>query len=85
MDNQLLPIRSQSSTIAFQIKFGPSAWYANERDKNWSPAENSEVIPNYSQLFVTCGRRIRQSDVTIRDVLTGFSQDDTRLRDEVLA
>lgn len=69
--------------LAFQMKFGPSAWYANEKDKNWSPAENSRD-PDYSHLFVTCGRQIRQSDVTIRDVLTGFSQEDTRLRDEVL-
>lgn len=68
---------------AFQLKFGPSAWYANEKDTNW-PASGRWVDPDYSHLFLTCGKKIRPSVVTLRDVVSGLSQDDTRLRDEFL-
>jgi len=74
---------ADNSKLAFQLKFGPSAWYANEKDSDW-PASERCVDPDYSHLFVTCGKKIRQSVVALREVVNGISQDDTRLRDEVL-
>lgn len=66
-----------------QLKFGPSAWTANEVDTKWKvtvPAANTD----YSRLFVTCGLEIRQSAVSIGEVLAGLPADDTRLSDELI-
>jgi hypothetical protein len=67
----------------FQLKFGPSAWYANEKDRDRAVSERC-VNPDYSYLFITRGERIQQSAVALREVANGLSQDDTRLRDEIL-
>lgn len=69
-----------------QIKFGPSAWYANEQDDYWK----QKVTPgaaDYSRLFLTSPGRheIRQSAVLLRDVLEGLAPDDARLHEEILA
>lgn len=74
---------SDSSKPAFQLKFGPSAWYANEKDGD-RPASERSLGPDYAHLFVTRGKRIQQSVVALREVVNGLSQDDTRLRDEIL-
>lgn len=68
---------------ALLIKFGPSAWFAVERDAHW---DSGEVAPaaDYSCLFLTYGGRIHQSSVTIEEVLEGIGLDDTRLRDAAL-
>ena len=68
-----------------QLKFGPSAWYANEADPNWV----STVDPgdaNYSRIFLTRAktRKVRQSVVTLQEVLDGLSPDDRRLHDEIV-
>ena len=68
-----------------QIKFGPSAWYANEADpydwKSRAPTESAD----YSHLFLTARRRdMTQSSVTLAEVLEGLAPDDCRLRDEFL-
>ena len=66
-----------------QLKFGPSAWYANERDGHWErtvPAAEAD----YSRLFLTHGKEIRQSEVSLREVLDGLAAEDFRLRDELL-
>ncbi|WP_206448790.1 PD-(D/E)XK nuclease family protein [Agrococcus sp. KRD186] len=69
-----------------QLKFGPSAWHAIERDPNWADAFDSPP-PEYSQIFLTYagGKRIRQSAVSLREVLEGLSSDDRRLHEEVLS
>jgi hypothetical protein len=69
-----------------QIKFGPSAWFANEQDNFWK----QKVIPeaaDYSRLFLTrvSNHEIRQSAVSLHEVLEGISPDDTRLHDEIIA
>jgi hypothetical protein len=77
------------SDAALQLKFGPSAWYANEGgqgdrgDGTWV-----ETVPlaetDYSHLFITRKKAIRQSVVTLREALEGLSLDDVRLRDEMV-
>jgi hypothetical protein len=39
-----------------QLKFGPSAWFANEKDPNWKQTIDPEVA-DYSRLFLTRRRR----------------------------
>lgn len=69
----------------FQIKFGPSAWSANEEDNFWTQKVNPEAA-DYSRLFLTrvSTREIRQSAVSLHEVLEGLSPDDTRLHDEII-
>lgn len=70
----------------FQIKFGPSAWYANEQDADWKQTVAPEVA-DYSRLFLTrsVDHTIRQSSVSLQEVLDGLSPHDTRLHDELIA
>lgn len=69
-----------------QIKFGPSAWYAIEQDSYWhlNPVAGA---PDYSRLFLTSPSKheIRQSAVSLHEVLEGLASDDTRLHDEIIA
>jgi hypothetical protein len=69
----------------FQLKFGPSAWYANEIDEDWKRTVPASVA-DYSCLFITRwkAKEVRQSAVTILEVLDGLSVDDFRLRDEIV-
>lgn len=67
-----------------QLKFGPSAWVANASDPHWKtkvPAGEAD----YTRLFLTHGKTIRQSRVTLAEVLAGLKGDDFRLRDEMMA
>ena len=68
-----------------QIKFGPSAWYANEADRyDWKSRVPTESA-DYTHLFLTARwRDITQSSVTMGEVLEGLAPDDYRLRDEFL-
>lgn len=68
-----------------QLKFGPSAWYANERDDQWT-MKGDPGTADYSRLFITWAktREIRQSAVTLQEVLDGLSPDDLRLHDEIV-
>jgi hypothetical protein len=78
------------SEAVLQLKFGPSAWYANEeKGGDWGTDAWEETVPvgqaDYSHLFITRNRKaIRQSVVTLREVIEGLSPDDFRLRDEVV-
>ncbi len=70
-----------------QLKFGPSAWFANETNeghkffpKNVPPSE-----ADYTRLFMTWNREIRQSAVSMQEILDGLPEEDTRLLDEILA
>jgi hypothetical protein len=70
----------------FQIKFGPSAWFANEQQTFWKQKVMPEAA-DYSRLFITrvSNHEIRQSAVSLHEVLEGLSPDDTRLHDEIVA
>jgi hypothetical protein len=78
------------SEPAFQLKFGPSAWMANQATHDDSGSEWEENVPpdsvDYSHVFITRRSRpsIRQSDLTLRDVLADLPPDDFRLRDEIV-
>jgi hypothetical protein len=78
------------SAAILQLKFGPSAWYANEgKHGDWPNDAWAETVPvgqaDYSHLFITRSRKaIRQSAVALREVLEGLSPDDFRLRDEIM-
>jgi hypothetical protein len=69
-----------------QIKFGPTAWHANEQDDFWTSRVAPEVA-DYSRLFLTrrSSRTVRQSTITLYEVLEGLSNSDTRLHDEIVA
>lgn len=66
-----------------QLKFGPSAWFAIEEDESWTKVV---ADPDYTRLFLTRypAKEIRQSEVTLREVLAGLAADDYRLRDELV-
>jgi hypothetical protein len=77
------------SEPVLQLKFGPSAWYANsENHADWGDDAWGETVPtdqaDYSHLFITRENAIRKSVVTLRDMIEGLSPDDVRLRDEIV-
>ncbi|MDN4489256.1 PD-(D/E)XK nuclease family protein [Demequina sp. SYSU T00068] len=67
------------------LKFGPSAWFAVERDDYWSVASSADI--DYSRVFVGGGLplEIGPSSVALSEVLDGLEPDDTRLHDAILA
>ena len=80
-----LPDEADFGEEQLQIKFGPSAWYANEQDSNWKLTVDPAVA-DYSRLFITRAKNkeIRQSEVTLHQVLEGLSPEDMRLHDEIV-
>lgn len=68
-----------------QLKFGPSAWFANENDPYWKHTVARESA-DYSRVFITNGKRreIRQSAVTLQEALSGIGPQDRRLHDEIV-
>jgi hypothetical protein len=68
-----------------QLKFGPSAWFANEQDATWRRTVDLGAA-DYSHLFLTRARfrEIRQSAVTLQEVLAGIGSHDLRLHDEIV-
>ncbi|MEZ4491682.1 MAG: hypothetical protein R3C29_00020, partial [Dehalococcoidia bacterium] len=80
-----LPAEAALGEDYVQLKFGPSAWYANEIDSHWMRMVDREAA-DYSRLFITRAktREIRQSAVTLHEVLEGLSPDDGRLHDEIV-
>ncbi|MBE7326031.1 PD-(D/E)XK nuclease family protein [Nocardioides sp. Y6] len=75
--------REGDGEAPLQLKFGPSAWWANESDQSWQKVVTD---PDYSRLFLThrSTQEIRQSAVTLQEVLDGLAADDHRLRDELV-
>ena len=73
------------SEARLQLKFGPSAWFANEKDPNWKRTVDPEVA-DYSRLFLTRAKtkEVRQSEVTLQEVLDGLAPSDRRLHDEIV-
>lgn len=69
-----------------QFKFGPTAQHANEQDPDWKDVVDPDSA-DYSHLFITRreGLVIRQSTVTLQEVLNGLQPDDRRLHDEIIA
>lgn len=78
--------REQATRV--QLKFGPSAWFALEKDPAWERVAR-EAEPDYDHLYLTLFREttiaIRRSAVTLRDVLDGLQSDDRTLHDEIIA
>ncbi len=74
-----------SGEARLQIKFGPSAWFANERDDTWKHHVDPQDA-DYARLFLTRApnRKIRQSAVALHEVIDGLSSTDTRLHDEIV-
>lgn len=76
---------NQTGQSRLQLKFGPSAWFANERDPSWTRTVESGQA-DYSRLFLTRAgvKEVRQSTVSIQDVLDGLGPADPRLHDEII-
>ncbi|WP_338538292.1 PD-(D/E)XK nuclease family protein [Janibacter terrae] len=68
-----------------QIKFGPSAWHANEADAFWKNGVAREAA-DYSRLFLTHAplAEVKQSSVSLQEVLDGLDPADRRLHDEIM-
>lgn len=68
------------------VLFGPSAWADNEvnKFKSWDIMIDE---PDYSRLVIGYGptKELRQSSVTMEDVLNGLPTADTRLLDEIVS
>lgn len=68
------------------VMFGPSAWADNEQNifKSWEVMIDE---PDYSRLVIGYGakRQLRQSSVTMEDILNGLAPDDTRLLGEIVS
>lgn len=81
-----LELISRSGSPGIQLKFGPSAWYANEEHDVWKVRVDPEYA-DYSHVFVTRADTlvITQSSVTLQEVLDGLAPDDRRLHDEIIA
>ncbi|MGI8417521.1 MAG: PD-(D/E)XK nuclease family protein [Nakamurella sp.] len=69
-----------------QLKFGPSAWFANEQDTSTWKRTVDRASVDYSHVFMTRAkyREIRQSRVLLRELLDGLEPDDRRLHDEIV-
>ena len=78
-------VSDNSEAELVQIKFGPSAWFANTGDGGFDTRVPASEV-DYTRLFVTHpGRKIlRQSSVSLAEVLAGLKEGDVRLRDELL-
>lgn len=79
-----LEVAADPSVKAVQLKFGPSAWFANESDDEWKHAVNPDDA-DYAFVFVTRPDTlvIKQSDVTLKEVLDGLDSSDPRLHDAI--
>jgi hypothetical protein len=64
-----------------QLKFGPSAQLANAGNETWL---KTVPAPNYAHVFITWNREVRQSAVTLLEVVRGLDDYDVRLRDEIV-
>lgn len=69
----------------FQIKFGPSAWFANVEPGYFKGRVDPELA-DYSYLFLTNGRsrEIWQSPVSLHEIIDGLASNDERLHDEII-
>jgi hypothetical protein len=74
-----------------QLKFGPSAWFANEGGRgDWGSDAWKVTVPvdqaDYTHLFITSQKamEVRQSAVTVAEVLGELPFDDFRVRDEII-
>ena len=68
-----------------QLKFGPSAWFAVEKDDHWRRSDDPRP-DDYEHVFVTYAAKgeIRRSTVTMDEVLKGLESTDRRLHDEIV-
>lgn len=68
-----------------QLKFGPTAWFANVQDEYWKYRVEPEYV-DYSKVFIarTDTRTLRQSSVSLQEILDGLESSDSRLHDEII-
>lgn len=68
-----------------QLKFGPSAWFANVQDAYWRHKVEPENV-EYSYVFITRtdAQILQQSTVTLQEVLDGLEPSDSRLHDAII-
>lgn len=74
----------EEGEASVQLLFGPSAWFAKERDSWWRrtvPAEEAD----YSRVFVGARRQLFLTDVSIAEVIDGLDTTDRRLGDAIVA
>lgn len=66
----------------FQLKFGPSAWFANEQDPDWTHRIDP-ALADYSKVILTNQRtkQLWQTDVSLRDISDGLDYTDRRFFD----
>ena len=83
---QVVDEREEEGTSLLQVRLGPSAWWASERDDDWQRTDDASA-DDYEHLFVLSShsRTIRRSSVTLRELMAGLQPDDRRLHDELLA
>lgn len=75
-----------ASCSPIQIKLGPSAWFVNEQEPTWTRKVDPHLA-DYSRLFLAYAgnHEVRQSSVTLHEVLDGLAAGDIRLFDEIVA
>ncbi|MBH0084187.1 PD-(D/E)XK nuclease family protein [Salinibacterium sp. SWN167] len=80
-----LELATIPSPITVQLKFGPSAWFANEQDPNWKHRVSPEHT-DYSRVFVTRTdtQTVVESGVTLYEVLDVLDSNDHRLHGVIL-
>lgn len=76
---------SAASQPQIQLKFGPSAWFANEQNLVWKEVVDPGSA-DYGYVYVTRADtlKIRQSAVSLQEVLDGLEPTDGRLHDEII-
>ncbi len=84
IDLESEPPNDLAENAFVQIKFGPSALFANEDDSYWEHKVSPELA-DYARLFITnpATREIRQSTVSLHEIVDGLAPDDARLHDEI--
>lgn len=69
-----------------QLRFGPSAWSANELEAGDFNKKVDRQAADYSRIFIASTKvgEVRQTSVTIHEVLDGLAPDDRRLHDALV-
>ena len=85
IDLDLAGIPSTEGRSVFQLKFGPSAWFAQTRNPYWTDKPAPDSV-DFSYVFVTRPdtKVLRQSTVSLYDLLDGLEPTDARLHDAII-
>ena len=85
IDLEIEGLPSAGPDGVIELKFGPSAWFAQTRDPFWTDKVAADRV-DYAYVFVTRTdtKVIRQSTVSLYDVLEGLEPSDTRFHDKII-